>query len=210
MTVDATEKVKRGPRVRGIGADAATLGVNRSHLWEVLKGRRQSQSLRARYQALKQAQQEEAMKTTLKLKPAKLSPQGRAPMPPEFAALQNLQPSFFETLSKLKLEVVVVKFEAGKDSPIWAQKDISGDLDSELKAVKAGEFDSSFFPLGAQFHFFQIKSRKLGAAMHRLKAAIEARGLLEISGIYHAESAELLVEWYPGTAAKISVPIEPT
>jgi hypothetical protein len=41
----------------GITTDARTLGVERSHLWRVLIGERQSKSLLARYRALKQKQQ---------------------------------------------------------------------------------------------------------------------------------------------------------
>src|ERR1700677_2044626 len=104
MNATVKEKRHRGPRIRGIGEDAETLCVSRMHLWQVLKGQRQSQSLRARYQALKQSQKDERMKKTVKL-----SPQGRAPMPIEFAALQNLQPSFFQTLTTLGLEVVLVR-----------------------------------------------------------------------------------------------------
>ena len=48
---------KRGPtRFPGIIADAATLGVNRCHLYMVLAGIHVSNRLTARYQALKAAQ----------------------------------------------------------------------------------------------------------------------------------------------------------
>jgi hypothetical protein len=47
---------KRGPRIPGICADAEALGVHRIHLWNVLKGRRESRSLLRRYKALKQQQ----------------------------------------------------------------------------------------------------------------------------------------------------------
>lgn len=41
-------------RFEGIGEDAKTLGVNRSHLYLVLTGQRSSQSLKRRYQQLKE------------------------------------------------------------------------------------------------------------------------------------------------------------
>lgn len=52
-------KGRRAPRARipGICEDAATLGVNRSHLYRVLTGRRQSRSLLERYAALQAAKQ---------------------------------------------------------------------------------------------------------------------------------------------------------
>jgi len=47
---------KRAPRIPGICADAEALGVTRIHLWCVLKGRRESASLKRRYAALKTKQ----------------------------------------------------------------------------------------------------------------------------------------------------------
>lgn len=43
------------PRFPKIGLAAAALGVDRSHLWRVLTGRRRSRSLSARYAAWKGA-----------------------------------------------------------------------------------------------------------------------------------------------------------
>ena len=55
----AQQQVKkpRGPKPEfpGIGADAATLGVSRYFLWQVLKGHAKSAPLLARYRALKEA-----------------------------------------------------------------------------------------------------------------------------------------------------------
>lgn len=45
--------VKREDRFPGIGEDALTLGVERTHLWRVLTGRRTSKSLLERYERLK-------------------------------------------------------------------------------------------------------------------------------------------------------------
>jgi hypothetical protein len=44
----------------GISVNARALGVNRSHLWRVLSGKRRSCSLVARYMALKSKQASEA------------------------------------------------------------------------------------------------------------------------------------------------------
>jgi hypothetical protein len=50
-------KGKRGrAKYLGIITDAATLGVERTHLWRVLSGQRQSKSLLARYRKLKAQQ----------------------------------------------------------------------------------------------------------------------------------------------------------
>lgn len=205
MTATLPEKeIKhRGPRIRGICADAAALGVTPEHLALVLRGKRKSEPLQTRYQALKESQLKERMNEN-----TKTSPLGRAPMPIEFAALQNLQPSFFKTLNTLGLDVVAVRFDASKGSPIWIQDKIAEELSEELHAIDAGQFDSSFFPLGNQWHFFHVEHAKFGAAIRQLKNALAERGLLEISGIYHAESAEFLTEWFPATAAGVNVPIE--
>jgi hypothetical protein len=196
-TLNETAK-PRTPRINGISADAEALGVTREHLFLVLRGIRKSDPLRARYQALKQAQQKKRMKTT-----RKPNPPATISMPIELAALQNLQPSFFKTLTTLGLDVVIVRFKAEKDSIVWRHDTIATDIGNEMAVLEAGHFDSSFFPLGAQWHFYQVDRAKLGAAIHRIKETLAERGLLEISGIYHAESAEILREWFPGSAAEI-------
>ena len=50
------QSTKGKARIRGIGADAETLGVSRQHLWAVLTERRTSRPLLARFEALKAAQ----------------------------------------------------------------------------------------------------------------------------------------------------------
>jgi len=57
-----TKRQKRDMRretrhvIPGICADARRLGVSRMHLWAVLSGRRESDGLVARYQALQEQQ----------------------------------------------------------------------------------------------------------------------------------------------------------
>jgi len=51
---------KRAPRIKGICADADTLGVTRQHLYEVLKGRRASKVLSRRYRELQRSKQRAA------------------------------------------------------------------------------------------------------------------------------------------------------
>jgi DNA-binding phage protein len=50
------ESKKRCWRFRGLCADAAALGVHRTHLYKVLSGDRPGRSLLARYSALKLSQ----------------------------------------------------------------------------------------------------------------------------------------------------------
>lgn len=198
---------KRGPRIRGICADAAALGVTHEHLALVLRGKRKSEPLLARYQALKQSQHAERMNRS-RIPESTESPETHKPLqlppPPELAALQNLQPSFFACLAKLGLEVLIVRFNAEKDSAMWRHNYVAlvEELGNELIAIKAGEFDSSLFLLGAHWHFYQVKRAELGAAVRRIKEILDARGLLGISQIFHAESAELLRQWFPGTGAE--------
>jgi hypothetical protein len=165
--------------------------------------------LRARYHALKESQLKELMDRSRipesPERPKTYKPPQQLPMPIELAALQNLQPSYFKWLAKLGLEVVIVRFNADKGSPIWLHNPdaLATDLENELVLLKAaGEPVSGLYPLGAQWHFYQVKRKKLGEAVRRFKEILAARGLLEISQIFHAESAESLREWFPGTAAQ--------
>ena len=129
-------------------------------------------------------------------------------MPPEFASLQNLQSSFFQVLTTLGLEVILVRIDTSKNTPPGAIYDLQDDLENALRSIEAGQFDSDFYPLHSQCLFFHVEKAKLGAAMRGLKDTLHAHGLMDVSGIYHAESAESLLEWYPATAAVINTPEE--
>ncbi|HUZ06464.1 MAG TPA: hypothetical protein VMV89_03155 [Candidatus Paceibacterota bacterium] len=192
-----TSKKTPAKRFKGISSDAIALNVGRVHLWQVLTGRRESKPLLARLADLKKQQ----AKTGIQI-PAK---KPLVPIPIELAAAENLAPFFFNTLAKLKLEVIIVRFDASKDSPIWKQVGIELELERELQSVQAGFFDSSYFPMGAQWHFFHVGRPALGKAMQAIKSALDARGLLPFTTLLHAESPGELREWYPGnTAAMIS------
>ncbi len=52
INIKSTSSRQRAPRIHGICLAAATLGVSRVHLWKVLTGRRTSERLKARYDAL--------------------------------------------------------------------------------------------------------------------------------------------------------------
>ena len=52
MTEKANKKQKRAKPIKGITADAVTLGVTREHLWRVLTGKRKSPGLLKRYEDL--------------------------------------------------------------------------------------------------------------------------------------------------------------
>jgi hypothetical protein len=179
---NVVEKKTRSKRIPGICLDAKACGVTRQHLYEVLKGNRESKPLLARYAQRKQ--------------------QAVTAMPIELAAAENLSPSFFADLSKLGLQVVIVRFSAANDSPIWKNTGIEQVLGEELEAVRAGQFDASFFVLGAQWHFYHVSD--LARAMQQLKASIEARGLLPITTLMHAETAQELRVWFPATAELVN------
>jgi len=127
------------------------------------------------------------------------------PVPIELAAAENLAPFFFRTLSRLGLEIVVVRFDASKDSPIFEHGGaaLAEKLEQDLQANQAGQFDSSYFTLGAHYHFFHVARADLGRAMQALKRYLEARGLLEITTLLHAESPTELREWFPGEMAEL-------
>ena len=114
------------------------------------------------------------------------------------AAAEHFDQKFFDTLAKLGLNVVLVSFKAGLDSPIWDHPGIEENLLRELKSVHAGQFDSSAYDEGVITHFFHVSD--LAKAMQQLKASLEARGLLKITTILHAETPQELRQWYPPTA----------
>jgi hypothetical protein len=124
----------------------------------------------------------------------------KVPQPPELAAADNLTPEFFAILAGLGLEIMVVSFRADKDSPIWAHDRIERELERELQSIHAGQFDASYFPFGWQFHFFHVSTTALGKAGQQIKSFLAARGLLEISTLYHAETALEWRVWYPAKA----------
>jgi hypothetical protein len=131
-------------------------------------------------------------------------PNRKTAPPIELAAAENLTLEFFLILTALGLEVLIVRFQAGNDSPIWKHAGIERDLERELQSIQTGQFDSSFFPLGAQWHFFHVASADLGKAMQRVKDALDARGLLAVTTLYHAETAHELRVWYPATAELVN------
>ena len=120
--------------------------------------------------------------------------------PVEIAAADNLTPFFFNTLATLGLEILVVRVQAANDSPVWEHAGIERELEKELQAIQAGQFDSSYFPPGSQWHFFHVAKDSLGKAMQCVKDALAARGLLEISTLYHAETFQEWRQWHPPTA----------
>jgi hypothetical protein len=176
------EKKPRSKRISGICAAAKACGVTRQHLWEVLKGRRKSKPLLARYTQRKQ--------------------QAVIAVPIDLAAAENLSPFFFNTLATLGLEVLIVRFQAGHSSPVWHHPEIEKDLGQELQCAHAGQLDSEFYTNGARWFFYHVSD--LAKAMQVLKAALEARGLLEITTLLHAETAQELRVWYPATAELVN------
>jgi hypothetical protein len=126
----------------------------------------------------------------------------KMPFPIEWAAMENLTPAFFRILATLRLEVLVVRFQASGDSPIWEHNGIERDLEWDLQSVQAGQFDAGFYITGALYHFFHVND--LAKAMRQLKASLAARGLLEITTLLHAETAHELRVWYPPTAELVT------
>ena len=129
-----------------------SLDVTRVHLWAVLTGRRESKPLLARYDELKKT----GAVSVGAGKGKYLNSPKRLPPDISTAAGENLTPEFFAILEKLGLKLLIVRFQAGKDSPVWENVGIESELERELKMVHAGQFDSSYFTPGAQYHFFHV------------------------------------------------------
>jgi hypothetical protein len=197
-------------RFRGICADAAALGVHRTHLYKVLSGERPGKSLTARYQALKAAQSNfaascgEVSATARESKPSGrkyLNSPKRVPPSINQAAAENLSPVVFAMLEKLGLSIVIVRF-TWSDKPEITEKMYCGEeLGDTLAAGKAGYYDSTYYDLGTVWHFFY--SKHVGEAVRILRDAVAARGLLDFATILMAEESNKAVVWYPPTAQTI-------
>jgi hypothetical protein len=165
--------------------EAELLGVTRWYLNRVIRGHIKSMRLSKRLEQLRDQHKKPIIA-----------------VPIELAAAENLQPFFFATLAKLGLEVVIVRFKAGQSSPIWQYPEIERDLEKELQSAHAGQFDSEFYTPGARWFFYHVSD--LAKAMQVLKATIESLGLLEITTLLHAETAQELRVWYPSTAELVN------
>ena len=170
------------------------LGVSYQHLWRVVISKeRQSKKLTASFRKFKKTG---AVAVATKKKYI------NSPKPPvpsvNIAAAENLSPEFFANLQKLGFELVIVRFQAGRDSDIWNHPGIETELDAALQLVKVGQHDSSAYETGAFFHFFHIWGTKcLGVAVKTLVRALDARGLLPITTILSGESHDSMRVYYP-------------
>lgn len=122
------------------------------------------------------------------------------------AAVDNLSPHWHGVFTKLGLNVVVVLFDTRLDSPIHSHPEIEKALGLELQQELAGFYDSTFYHVGSVWHFFHCVD--LGKAMQRLKSQLEARGLLHITNILHAEESNQLRFWYSPDANAIGKALE--
>ena len=120
----------------------------------------------------------------------------------KLAAIQNLDESWHEVLSKYGLNVVVVVLQTQITSPIHQHPELWKALGLELMEVSAGKYDSSFYHKASVWHFFHCQ--KLGCAIGQLKRSLEKRGLLPIANILHAEAADELIQYWPPTAEKVT------
>ena len=212
----ARQRAKRNLVKRpGLLEAAAALGCNYSHLRRVVIGARPSKSLMARYRALKsslpnqtatrprgaEAARRASMATPLPMK-TNLPQKSAQTAPDRCAAAENLTPVLFNILAKLGLDVLVVQFQAGPASPIWQHAGIEQVLHDELQAAQAGQYDSEVYVPGSRWFFFHVND--LGKAMQTIKTCLAARGLLEITILLHAETAQDLRVYYPATAECIS------
>ena len=118
------------------------------------------------------------------------------------AAADNLTPEFFRILTVLGLELVAVRLVAS-GSGFNVPTAVADELGNELAKIGAGQLDSSAYAPGEWWIFFHASD--LAKAIETLKTSLAARGLLKISTILHAESAQNFCVWYPPTAAAIEL-----
>jgi len=125
------------------------------------------------------------------------------PAPPDLAAADNLSPEFLLVLGALGFEVVIVRFQAMNESPVWDHAGIELELEKELRSAGAGQYDSEAHTPGSRWFFYHCSD--LAKAMQTLKTAVETRGLLEIATLLHVETANELRVYFPATAEALSL-----
>ena len=194
---EATPEIKKAGRGRptrfpGIVADAGALGVTRQHLWSVLTHRIHSARLSEKYRILKDAQagSQKAMKAGHDAGWRSLYADQKPPLlkklTADFAAIQNHSEELQAILGKLGLEIVVVQFAGGHDSPVWNQPDVEGLLSAEIESSHAGSHDSSYMAGGSLWAFYHVSD--LAKGLRAVKQALESRGLLDHARIFHIET----------------------
>jgi hypothetical protein len=176
---------------------ADLLGVNRTHLWRVLTGERESPDLLHRFDLLIKASHHNS---------ASVARPASKPLPPpiELAAAENLAPTFFTMLQKLGFELVIVHLQVAPTPRVFPDaEEIPSYLQIKLQKIRAGQFDSSYFPIGSHYHFFHVTRSDLGRAMQALKSGLDARELLPITTLFHAETVSEWRKWFPGDTAEM-------
>ena len=191
-------KTRHRCRVRrpGLMQAASKLGVSYQHAWRVLvSGERKSPKLVARAKELGITL--EAPLSTAKAKYLN-SPSQDALQAHTHDAAANIAPEFVQILEKLKIERVLVRFDANPKSPIVKHPNFGEDLGAELEAAKLGYFDSSFYDPGVWMHFFHVLGiEKLGKTLNYIKSYLEKRELLAVAWIIHGEDAQTMRFYWP-------------
>jgi hypothetical protein len=127
------------------------------------------------------------------------APNALCPVPAELANGENFSPEFLLILGMLGFEVLIVRFQALGDSPIWQHAGLELELEKELRADRlCVDFNSAFSYPAERYFFFHVND--LGKAMAQIASALEARGLLEIATLFHVETSNELRRWHPATA----------
>jgi hypothetical protein len=180
----------------GLLAAAAALGCNYSHLRRVVIGDRQSESLMARYREFKR--QPANVSTKPPPKPMRVA------LPVDGAALQNMSAQFISMIQKLGFEIVLVCFRVSPAPSIYpCPNETPLKLDEALRAVKAGHFDASSFPLGYHLHWFHVKKNRLGLAIATLKSTLEEPDFLPITTIFHVQAPGEFYQWFGADPATL-------
>ncbi|MEI6194286.1 MAG: hypothetical protein WCS42_08140 [Verrucomicrobiota bacterium] len=127
------------------------------------------------------------------------APANVLPLPLEVAAAANLTPEFVLMLGTLGFEILVVRFQALHDSPIWEHEGIERELQMDLQTIGAGHLDASCPTPGALWHFFHVSD--LVKALAAIKARLAALGLLDVATLIHAATAQDLRVCWPVPAS---------
>lgn len=186
MTVAGNENqtAKKASKI-SLRTAARILGVDPGHLCHVLKGERESQSLKRRYDEL--------------MKNPRFSVPDAESGPPDKvvfdAADDNTVHEWAATIAKLGFAIVCVQVRM--DGKVALDAELGEFVGVELSQAELGHWDSTQWQPRVR-HFFYTDSKRLADALGLIKSALVRRGALAHAAIAHYDvSASLWRGFYP-------------
>jgi len=176
---------------------AELLGVTREHLNRVLNGRRQSRSLRARWESLKtqhtKVMSEEANRFSGEPAPGNARGVTDSVTVTSAGTSRAIDPAAANFCTEwvagvcAKIGLTAVVIGAPYSPELWANSGFEARLDEELRAAHLGHYDSAKFGNPIAF-FFYLSSERLTEGLQLIKDRLSAIGLLSQVKIGYSDS----------------------